>query len=181
MARAALQPVASATVHSFPPIAAPDAQVLVLGSMPGVASLRQQQYYGHPHNAFWKIVGHWLGFDPAAAYAERRNALLRNRVAVWDVLASCERQGSLDAAIARASIVPNDFAAFFAAHPGIRRVCFNGATAADVYRRQVMPQLPAAFTALEYLRLPSTSPAHAGMPLAAKLEAWRAVAPALAA
>jgi TDG/mug DNA glycosylase family protein len=175
MARAAARPPGSGTLHSFPPIAAPDARVLVLGSMPGVASLRQQQYYGHPHNAFWKIMGHWLGFDPAAPYAARCDALLRSRVAVWDVLASCEREGSLDASITRESIVPNNFADFFAAHPGIRRVCFNGATAAEVFRRHVVPQLPAPWAGLEFLRLPSTSPAHAGMALAAKREAWQAV------
>ncbi len=162
-------------VYSFPPIADVRARVLVLGSMPGVASLRLQQYYGHPHNAFWRILGHWLDFDPAAPYAQRRDALLRNRVAVWDVLASCVREGSLDAAITRDSIVPNDFVAFFAAHPQIRRVCFNGATAAEVFRRHVRPHLGVAGEALEFFRLPSTSPAHAGMPFAAKLEAWRVV------
>ena len=150
---------------------------MVLGSMPGAASLRLQQYYGHPHNAFWRIMGHWLGFDAALPYAERRAALLRSGVAVWDVLAHCVREGSLDAAISRESMVPNDFAAFFAAHSGIRRVCFNGATAAEVFRRHVLPGLPAPWNTLDYRRLPSTSPAHAGMPLAAKQEAWRVVCP----
>lgn len=165
----------STPVFSFPPIADARARVLVLGSMPGVASLRLQQYYGHPHNAFWKIMGHWLGFDAAAPYAQRRDAMLHSGVAVWDVLASCVREGSLDAAITRDSIVPNDFSAFFAEHPRIRRVCFNGATAAEVFRRHVRPGLGAAGDALEYLRLPSTSPAHAGMAFAAKREAWRVV------
>ena len=173
--RPAATVVPTGVLSSFPPIAAPDARVLVLGSMPGAASLRLQQYYGHPYNTFWQIMGHWLGFEPALPYEARCAALLRSHVAVWDVLARCVREGSLDAAITRESMVPNDFASFFAAHPGICRVCFNGATAAEVYRRHVLPQLPAPWDALDYRRLPSTSPAHAGMPLAAKREAWTVV------
>ena len=96
--------------------------MLVLGSMPGVTSLRLQQYYGHPQNAFWKIVGAVLGFDPASPYAQRMAALVQCRVALWDVLASCARDGSLDSAIDDASAVANDFAAFFKTHPHIVRV-----------------------------------------------------------
>ena len=160
-------------VHSFPPLSSPQARVLVLGSMPGLASLRLQQYYGHPQNTFWKIVGEVLGFDPALAYELRTAALVERRVALWDVLASCVREGSLDADIDDASVVANDFAAFFDAHPRIVRVCFNGAKAESVFRKQVLPQLGTQ-RAIDYLRLPSTSPAHAGMTLAAKLSAWAA-------
>ena len=162
-------------VHSFPPLSIPQARVLVLGSMPGLASLRLQQYYGHPQNAFWKIVGEVLGFDPALAYQLRTAALIERRVALWDVLASCVRDGSLDADIDDASVVANDFAAFFDAHPQIVRVCFNGAKAESVYRKHVRPQLDTS-RGIHYLRLPSTSPAHAGMRLQAKVAAWRVLA-----
>ena len=161
-------------IFSFPPISRPDATVLILGSMPGAMSLRLQQYYGHPQNAFWKIVGRIFGFDARDSYSQRAAALVQHKVALWDVLAACVREGSLDSAIDSSSIVPNDFAAFFARHPNFRRVCFNGATAQSVYRKQVLPTLGAT-VGMEYIRLPSTSPAHAGMSLVAKATAWRVI------
>ena len=164
-------------LFSFPPVESAAARVLVLGSMPGVASLRLQQYYGHPNNAFWKIMGAVLEFDAAGSYDERIAALVSRKLALWDVLAACVREGSLDSDIDNGSIVTNDFAAFFTAHPHITRVCFNGAKAESVYRKYVLPQLGTQ-RMLDYARLPSTSPAHAGMPLTAKLEAWRVVDPA---
>ena len=163
-------------VYSFPPIESAAARVLVLGSMPGAMSLRLQQYYGHPQNAFWKIMGEVLGFDAAAPYVQCVAALIGRKVAVWDVLASCIREGSLDADIDDRSIVANDFAAFFNSHPQVARVCFNGAKAESVYRKHVLPHL-AAERAVQYVRLPSTSPAHAGMRFEAKAEAWRVIDP----
>jgi TDG/mug DNA glycosylase family protein len=159
-------------IFSFPPISRPDAQVLILGSMPGAMSLRLQQYYGHPQNAFWKIMGDLLSFDAASSYRERTDSLVRHRFAVWDALASCVREGSLDADIDDTTILANDFAAFFQSRPHVQRVCFNGAKAESVYRRHVLPHL-ALQRAVAYVRLPSTSPAHAGMRFADKLEAWR--------
>lgn len=156
---------------SFPPLEGAEARVLILGSMPGVASLKAQQYYAHPQNQFWKILGSVLGFDPAASYASRTQHLADAGIAVWDVLASCVRPGSLDSAIDTRTAVPNDFTAFFAKHPPLRRICFNGSAAESLFMRQVLPRVPASLE-LEYRRLPSTSPAHASMRFEGKLERW---------
>lgn len=170
---------ATPPLRGFAPIAAADARVLVLGSMPSAASLAAQQYYAHPRNAFWPLMGELFDAGPGLPYAERAARLRAAGVAVWDVLAACRRDGSLDAAIDPASMQINDFPAFFAAHPGITRVFFNGGTAEAVFRRWVLRRLdPLALPAL--VRLPSTSPAHAGRSLAAKLAAWRALAVAAA-
>ena len=160
-------------IHSFPPIAAPDAKVLILGSMPGKASLLANRYYAHPCNAFWPIMGVLHGAGPDAPYAQRVRVLKRAGIAVWDVLASCTRAGSLDSEIDEDSIVPNDFASFFRAHPRIQRVYFNGAKAEAAFRRHVLPGIDA--TALRFARLPSTSPANASWSHARKLRAWRIV------
>jgi len=159
-------------VRGFPPIADRRARVLVLGSMPSEASLAAHQYYAFRHNQFWRIAGDICGFKPDAPYERRKAALKRCRIALWDVLESCVRPGSLDSAIREDSIRVNDFASFLAEHPAIRRVCFNGRKAEHAWRRRVLPHLPAT-RKLEYRLLPSTSPAHAGIGYLAKLEAWR--------
>lgn len=161
-------------VESFPYIAGADCHTLILGTMPGAVSLAQQQYYAHPRNAFWPIIGEIFGIDPRSDYANRIAQLAAKNIAVWDVLQACIRKGSLDAAIEPASIVANDFAAFLTEHRSIQRICFNGATAAKLFRRHIQPTLK-AYPSIVYLALPSTSPAHAGMPYAEKLNAWRAI------
>jgi hypoxanthine-DNA glycosylase len=161
--------------RSFPPIADERARVLVLGSMPGVASLGAGEYYAHPRNAFWPIMGELFGAGPELPYAARRERLMAAGVAVWDVLKSCRRLGSLDTAIERESEEANDFAKLFASHPAVRLVAFNGQKAESAFRRHVLPVLDdATRERLTFVRLPSTSPAHAGRSLAVKLEAWRA-------
>jgi hypoxanthine-DNA glycosylase len=158
----------------FPPIAAANARVLVLGSLPGRRSLDESRYYAQPQNAFWRIMGRLFGAAVELPYEERLARLLAHRVAVWDVVAAAERDGSLDSAIVASSVVVNDFAAFFARHPGIELVCFNGNTAAQLYRHRVLPTLSRAPGELPTRLLPSTSPAYATLTFEQKLARWSA-------
>lgn len=166
-----------AQLTGLAPVSRPDARLLVLGSMPGAVSLAQQQYYGHPRNHFWPLMAELFGFDAALAYPERVQALLNNQVALWDVLQHCERQGSLDSAI-RAEI-PNNFAEFFATHPAIRVIAFNGRKAQHSFQRWVLPQqvLP---DGCQLLALPSSSPANATIAREQRLLQWRQLADFLA-
>lgn len=164
-----------ARVRSFAPIATRHAKVLILGSMPGRASLAAGQYYAHRQNAFWRIVCGLLEVDPASPYRARVRTLRAAHIALWDVLHSCVRPGSLDSSIEAETA--NDFKAFFRRHPGITHVFFNGAKAEASYRRHVLPAIerPLRDRVISYFRLPSTSPAHAALPLARKRAAWRAI------
>ncbi|MGV9802808.1 DNA-deoxyinosine glycosylase [Mycobacterium sp. NPDC003449] len=153
-------------LHGLAPIAGTQARRLILGNMPSVMSLASGEYYGNPRNAFWRITGEIFGFDADARYPRRVGALTDGGIAVWDVLASCRRAGSLDSAVERDSMVPNDFAAFFDSHRRIERVIFNGA-AAEANYLQLVGAPP-----LSSVRAPSTSPAQT-MRYADKLAAWR--------
>ena len=155
----------------FPPIARADAQVLVLGSLPSRASLQAQQYYAHPRNAFWTIMQAIAGAK--GSYASRCRSLQEQGIAVWDVLSSSVRPGSLDSDIDMTSAVPNDFEGFFAGHPDIRLVCFNGRKAQQLFERHVQPLHKDREP--EFALLPSTSPAHASLTMAEKLEIWRGI------
>jgi TDG/mug DNA glycosylase family protein len=159
----------------FPPIARRNAHTLILGSLPGQRSLREQQYYAHPQNAFWRVIGAVFGFEGQLPYKQKVRVLTVNRIALWDVLAVAERPGSLDSSIVHATARANDFAQFFHAHPRIRRVFFNGRKAEEMYRRFVLPALGTRFADIRYECLPSTSPAHAGMAFAEKLVRWRRI------
>lgn len=161
-------------LEGFPPIAAPGAHTLILGSMPGAASLAAAEYYAHRHNLFWPIIGEVLGIDPALPYAERTRRLADAGFALWDVLGACRRRGSLDSNIDATSIEVNDFVSFFAQFPTIQRVFLNGATAEQTFRRYVLPRVAGRFE-FALARLPSTSPANASIPFAAKLAAWRGI------
>lgn len=161
----------TARLRGLPPIEAPGAHVLVLGSMPGAASLAAGQYYAHPRNGFWGIIGTVTGAAASRPYAHRVAALRAAGIALWDVVASCQRRGSLDAAIDRRSIEINDFATFLAQHAQIDRVLFNGAMAEALFRRRVLHTLGGR--APKLLRLPSTSPAHAGLHGDRKRQLWQ--------
>jgi hypoxanthine-DNA glycosylase len=167
-------------IYSFPPFADATSRILILGTMPGKMSLAKQQYYAHPRNAFWPIMAELFGFDLREEYAARKARLQTAGVAVWDVLQSCsreknQRESSLDTDIDTESIVPNNLADFLGAHAAIERICFNGAKAAQLFRRHVQPNLSIGNRPIEYLFLPSTSPAHAGMNFEKKLQAWRQI------
>lgn len=162
-------------LQSFAPICGDKPRVLILGTMPGKQSLAQQQYYAHPQNAFWRILGELLHFDSTADYATRVESIKTAHIALWDVLKFCVRESSLDADIEAASEVPNEIVQLLKTHRTIQRVCFNGAKAAQLYRRHILPQWPQNFHAIDYCQLPSTSPAHAGMRYAEKLNAWRMI------
>ncbi|MDR0182448.1 DNA-deoxyinosine glycosylase [Lysobacter arvi] len=157
-------------LQGFPPVTTPAARVLVLGSMPGAASLQASRYYAHPRNAFWPIMGALVGADPALPYPRRLVRLTSAGIALWDVLDRCEREGSLDSAIVDATAQANDFATFFRQHARLTTVLFIGAKAEAAYRRLGPPL--AAF-GLRSQRLPSTSPANASVRFEKKLAAWR--------
>lgn len=143
--------------------------------MPGIRSLEAAQYYAHPQNAFWKVMAELFG-APVETYAQRVALIKKNNLALWDVLKCCQRTGSLDSSIDDKTIEVNDCTAFLTTHPKITRVFFNGAKAEKEFLKRVLPQLPEKIRArLTLARLPSTSPAHAGMKPAAKVKAWRAV------
>jgi hypoxanthine-DNA glycosylase len=152
-------------LRGLAPVVGPGARLLILGSFPGERSLRHAQYYAHPRNQFWPILSRLLE-EPldVLAYGERLARLAARGVALWDVVGACRRDGSLDAAIRDAR--RNDFDALLAAAPALRAVAFNGATAARAERYF-------AARGLAVYRMPSTSPAHAGLGLEAKLERWR--------
>ncbi|WNV05101.1 DNA-deoxyinosine glycosylase [Candidatus Methylospira mobilis] len=163
--------MSEALAYSFEPIAETDAEILILGSMPGRDSLKAAQYYAHPRNIFWRIMAEILHFDAGAPYQNRTAALSDARIALWDVLHSCKRPGSLDSSIEADTVVVNDFQKFFLRYDRIGSVIFNGSKAEHYYVRRVLPHLNGKPP--RYFRAPSTSPAHASLSYARKLEIWR--------
>lgn len=155
----------------LPPLARPDARILILGSLPGQMSLRLGQYYAKPQNAFWRIMAATFNFPPDLPYDDRVAVLQSHHVAAWEVCASAYRPGSLDSSISQ--VVVNDFESFFKTHSAIRLICFNGQTSEKLYRSKVLPTLPRVFSEIPTRSLPSTSPAHAGMSFAQKLAQWK--------
>lgn len=158
--------------RGFPPIVAGRPQVLILGSLPGRASLEAGQYYAQARNSFWPIMGDLFGAGRHMPYGDRTRCLTAQAVALWDVLAFAYRPGSLDSNIDRSTIIVNDLVTFLDEHETIRLICFNGRMAAHLYERFVLPGLRAAAQRIERRILPSTSPAHAALSYADKLERW---------
>jgi len=163
-------------IHSFPAISDYSATRLILGSMPGKASLEAGQYYAHPRNLFWKALNTFDLVDSGASYPRRCQQLIEQRIALWDVLKLCTRTSSLDSDIVASSMVANDLRSFLIHHPNVTQVFFNGAKAQQIYQRYVLPEIGAEFSNLTTTRLPSTSPANAAISEEVKLAAWRAVA-----
>jgi hypoxanthine-DNA glycosylase len=162
-------------VSGFPPVVKQGARILILGSMPGRASLDKKQYYALPQNAFWRIMGDFFDAGLNSPYTVRLERINENHIGLWDVLENCHRQGSLDSAIEMASARANDFERFFRRHSGIEHVFFNGKKAAEIYRRLVLTSIGDTCPGINYRTLPSTSPAHAAMSYAEKLKQWSAI------
>ena len=158
----------------FPPLVSGEPTVLILGSLPSRKSLERQEYYAHPRNAFWPIMGELFDAGPNNEYAERVSRLTGSGIAVWDVLQSSVRPGSLDSSIVEEASEPNDFEAFFEDYPTLEMICFNGRMAEHLYRRLVSGN-GVRVDQHRFVSLPSTSPAHAAMTFAQKLNRWMAV------
>lgn len=153
---------------SFAPISSKKSKVLILGTMPGIKSLELNQYYGHAQNNFWKFMFLILKEEFSYDYETRKNLLLQNNIALWDVLQFCDRVGSLDSAIKNE--IANDFENFLKNHPNINTIIFNGQKAAAFFKKYVdLNKEYQKFT------LPSTSPANAGKTFQDKLQEWKMI------
>lgn len=161
-------------IKSFAPVADQRAEILILGSMPGVASLDAGQYYAHPQNLFWPLVGETLGLPlQDYSYHEKALCLMENRIALWDVLQSCMREGSLDSRIK--DEIPNDLSGFLREHNRISLICFNGKKAEAAFHKYLRAANNAhdITAGRRFVTLPSTSPANASIPLDTKRKQWK--------
>lgn len=154
---------------SFAPIALTDAAILILGTMPGTKSIEIQQYYGHAQNNFWRFMFEILNEDFSSDYEIRKSLLMKNKIALWDVLQFCDRIGSLDSAIKNE--ISNDFEDFLNQHPRIKTIIFNGQKAAAFFKKHVILKN----TDYEFIILPSTSPANASKTFESKLNEWKII------
>ena len=158
----------------FPAVEPKRARILILGTLPSTESIRQGQYYAHPRNAFWPIMGELFGAGREWPYERRLRKLAARGVMLWDVLRAAQRPGSLDSAIHPRRRVANDVCALLARHPELEKIAFNGGSAEALFRRHAAKKCGARRAGVEFVRLPSTSPAHASRTFAQKLAAWRA-------
>lgn len=157
--------------YGFPPIADKNAGILILGSLPSVLSLQTRQYYGNPQNHFWRLLYALFEREPDAEYEDRKKFLLSKKIALWDSVAGATNPGSLDGTIK--NIIPNDFGSFFAEHPRIGHIFFNGSKSEEVFRKYV----PSYYDSIPHTRLPSSSPipTRQNRSFMEKLESWRIV------
>lgn len=153
------------------PIIGARPRILLLGSMPGSASLTEQRYYAHPRNLFWPFMQQLFAIPVELEYRQRCQLLTEQGIALWDVIAHCERPGSLDSAIKKSSVICNTIPQLLEAQPQILKICFNGSKAAEEFKRHLLPLIKHR-TDIEYFQLPSSSPAHASQSKEAKLELW---------
>jgi len=152
-----------------------NSKILILGSMPGAISLKHQQYYAHPRNAFWKIMESLYGIPLEDEYGVRLERLKQNGIALWDVVHQCVRPGSLDSKIQSNSVQVNDFKTLFEFSPSISKVYFNGAKSAELYKKSVLKTVLDSSESLQYIQLPSTSPANAKLSFHQKLHEWQQI------
>lgn len=165
--------ISSSVINSFPPIIGDNPHTLILGSMPGRASLEAQQYYAWPQNAFWPIMAGIFEFDEDLDYSLRLQVLASNGILLWDVLHQCERGGSsLDSAIDPLTEIPNDIPQLLSVHSTLHTLCFNGGKAWNSFRRHLLAQIGNA-DGYQFHQLPSTSPANARMSYVEKYAAWK--------
>ncbi len=150
---------------SFSPLCHNNCTILILGSLPSELSLQKQQYYAHPRNAFWKIIFDVFQKPYSDDYQTKTSLLLENNIALWDVIHTADREGSLDSNIKNSTV--NDFTAFLKAHPQIKKILINGGKATSLWKRHCKN------IDINVVSLPSTSPANAKMPYSEKLEIWK--------
>ena len=154
--------------YSFAPVENPEIEILILGSMPGEKSLQEQEYYAHPHNRFWRLMSKLLKGLPTADYRDRRDMLLSNKIGLWDVIYSAQREGSLDSAIQNEK--PNALDVFIASHDELKTICFNGLKSQSLYKKHFP-----FYDHIDYVTLPSSSPANARSRFDDLLKEWGTV------
>jgi hypoxanthine-DNA glycosylase len=161
-----------AKVHSIEPIIGRNPRIIILGSMPGIISINAIQYYANPRNLFWMVLADLFGIDINCSYESKVQQVQQLPIIIWDTLKSCHREGSLDSKILSTDLEANDIGALLKQFPTVQAIAFNGGASAKYFDRLVKPQLSKDLS-VELFKMPSTSPANAGMKQQQKLEIWR--------
>ena len=159
-------------VHSIEPIIGRHPRIIILGSMPGIISINAAQYYANPRNMFWAVLAELFDIDIDCDYETKVQQVRELPVILWDTLKTCHREGSLDSKILNTDIEANDIVALLGQYPAVRAIAFNGGASSKYFDRLIKPQLPNDLS-VELFKMPSTSPAYAGMKFEQKLELWR--------